>query len=137
VGAGADALAATAGGAAVVAVVPGASAQPARRVRPNAAIPTRRPRAIRRGRRCKRSSKGRTVAGLDAALGQRADLAGLRLVIIVIIVGGRGGGVIVVVVGGRGGGRDDIAQGGGTDGSRAADALKAVESAIGDVLQSS
>ncbi|HZA04344.1 MAG TPA: alanine--tRNA ligase [Propionibacteriaceae bacterium] len=40
-------------------------------------------------------------------------------------------------LGGRGGGRDDIAQGGGTDGSRAADALKAVESAIGDVLQSS
>ena len=34
-------------------------------------------------------------------------------------------------LGGRGGGKDDIAQGGGTDGSRAADALKAVEDAIG------
>ena len=40
-------------------------------------------------------------------------------------------------LGGRGGGKDDIAQGGGTDGSRAADALKAVEAAIGDVLQAS
>ena len=39
-------------------------------------------------------------------------------------------------LGGRGGGRDDIAQGGGSDGSRAADALKAVEYAIGHVLQS-
>ncbi|HLL61584.1 MAG TPA: alanine--tRNA ligase [Propionibacteriaceae bacterium] len=38
-------------------------------------------------------------------------------------------------LGGRGGGKDDIAQGGGTDGSRAADALKAVEQAIGQVLQ--
>jgi alanyl-tRNA synthetase len=40
-------------------------------------------------------------------------------------------------LGGRGGGKDDIAQGGGTDGSRTADALKAVEAAIGDVLQAS
>ncbi len=40
-------------------------------------------------------------------------------------------------LGGRGGGKDDIAQGGGTDGSRAADALKAVEAAIGDVLAGS
>jgi alanyl-tRNA synthetase len=40
-------------------------------------------------------------------------------------------------LGGRGGGKDDIAQGGGTDGSRAADALKAVEAAIGDVLHPS
>jgi len=39
-------------------------------------------------------------------------------------------------LGGRGGGRDDIAQGGGTDGSRADDALKAVEYAIGHKLQS-
>ena len=38
-------------------------------------------------------------------------------------------------LGGRGGGKDDIAQGGGTDGARAADALKAVEDAIGDALQ--
>jgi alanyl-tRNA synthetase len=38
-------------------------------------------------------------------------------------------------LGGRGGGRDDIAQGGGTDGSRADDALKAVEYAIGHKLQ--
>ena len=37
--------------------------------------------------------------------------------------------------GGRGGGKDDIAQGGGTDGSRADDALKAVEYAIGHKLQ--
>jgi alanyl-tRNA synthetase len=39
-------------------------------------------------------------------------------------------------LGGRGGGKDDIAQGGGTDGSRAEDALKAVEYAIGHALQS-
>jgi alanyl-tRNA synthetase len=39
-------------------------------------------------------------------------------------------------LGGRGGGKDDIAQGGGTDGSRADDALKAVEYAIGRTLQS-
>jgi len=39
-------------------------------------------------------------------------------------------------LGGRGGGRDDIAQGGGTDGARAEDALKAVEYAIGHRLQS-
>ena len=38
---------------------------------------------------------------------------------------------------GRGGGKDDIAQGGGTDGARAEDALKAVEYAIGRILQSS
>jgi alanyl-tRNA synthetase len=40
-------------------------------------------------------------------------------------------------LGGRGGGRPDIAQGGGTDGARAEDALKAVEYAIGHALQSS
>jgi alanyl-tRNA synthetase len=40
-------------------------------------------------------------------------------------------------LGGRGGGRDDIAQGGGTDGARAEDALKSVEYAIGHALQSS
>ena len=40
-------------------------------------------------------------------------------------------------LGGRGGGRDDIAQGGGTDGARAEDALKSVEYAIGRTLQSS
>jgi alanyl-tRNA synthetase len=39
-------------------------------------------------------------------------------------------------LGGRGGGKDDIAQGGGTDGARAEDALKAVEYAIGHALQS-
>ena len=39
-------------------------------------------------------------------------------------------------LGGRGGGKDDIAQGGGTDGARAAEALKAVEHAIGHRLQS-
>jgi alanyl-tRNA synthetase len=39
-------------------------------------------------------------------------------------------------LGGRGGGRDDIAQGGGTDGARAEDALKSVEYAIGHALQS-
>jgi alanyl-tRNA synthetase len=39
-------------------------------------------------------------------------------------------------LGGRGGGKDDIAQGGGIDGSRADDALKAVEHAIGHRLQS-
>jgi alanyl-tRNA synthetase len=39
-------------------------------------------------------------------------------------------------LGGRGGGKEDIAQGGGTDGSRADDALKAVEHAIGHRLQS-
>ena len=37
-------------------------------------------------------------------------------------------------LGGRGGGKDDIAQGGGTDGTRAAESLKAVEHAIGAVL---
>jgi len=40
-------------------------------------------------------------------------------------------------LGGRGGGKDDIAQGGGTDGARAEDALKSVEYAIGHALQSS
>ena len=40
-------------------------------------------------------------------------------------------------LGGRGGGKDDIAQGGGTDGARAEDALKSVEYAIGRTLQSS
>ena len=39
-------------------------------------------------------------------------------------------------LGGRGGGKDDIAQGGGSDGARVDDALKAVEYAIGHVLQS-
>jgi alanyl-tRNA synthetase len=39
-------------------------------------------------------------------------------------------------LGGRGGGKADIAQGGGTDGGRAEDALKAVEYAIGHALQS-
>ena len=39
-------------------------------------------------------------------------------------------------LGGRGGGKADIAQGGGTDSSRAEDALKAVEYAIGHALQS-
>ncbi len=34
------------------------------------------------------------------------------------------------------GGRDDIAQGGGTDGSRMPDALKSVEDAISSTLQS-
>ena len=39
-------------------------------------------------------------------------------------------------LGGRGGGKPDIAQGGGNDGARAADALKAVADAIGHTLQS-
>ena len=39
-------------------------------------------------------------------------------------------------LGGRGGGKPDIAQGGGSDGSRAADALTAVEHAIGHTLLS-
>ena len=39
-------------------------------------------------------------------------------------------------LGGRGGGRDDIAQGGGTDGSRAPDALKTVGEAISQTLRS-
>jgi len=39
-------------------------------------------------------------------------------------------------LGGRGGGKADIAQGGGSDGSRADDALKSVEYAIGHALQS-
>ncbi|MGI3783451.1 MAG: DHHA1 domain-containing protein, partial [Janthinobacterium lividum] len=38
-------------------------------------------------------------------------------------------------LGGRGGGKPDIAQGGGNDGSRAAEALTAVEHAIGHILQ--
>jgi alanyl-tRNA synthetase len=45
--------------------------------------------------------------------------------------------VAAETLGGRGGGRPDIAQGGGTDGARAEDALKAVEYAIGHALQSS
>ncbi|WP_375431794.1 alanine--tRNA ligase [uncultured Friedmanniella sp.] len=40
------------------------------------------------------------------------------------------------ILGGRGGGKDDIAQGGGTDGTKVADALTAVEHAIGHTLQS-
>ncbi|HEY5820594.1 MAG TPA: alanine--tRNA ligase [Propionibacteriaceae bacterium] len=40
------------------------------------------------------------------------------------------------IIGGRGGGKDDIAQGGGTDGARTAEALTAVENAIGHRLQS-
>ena len=39
-------------------------------------------------------------------------------------------------LGGRGGGKDDIAQGGGSDGSQVDQAIKAVEYAIGHVLQS-
>jgi alanyl-tRNA synthetase len=39
-------------------------------------------------------------------------------------------------LGGRGGGRDDIAQGGGSDGSRIPEALRDVEYAIGHALQS-
>ncbi len=38
-------------------------------------------------------------------------------------------------LGGRGGGKDDLAQGGGTDGARGAEALQAVEFAIGHRLQ--
>jgi alanyl-tRNA synthetase len=45
--------------------------------------------------------------------------------------------VAAETLGGRGGGKPDIAQGGGTDGARAEDALKAVEYAIGHALQSS
>jgi alanyl-tRNA synthetase len=44
--------------------------------------------------------------------------------------------VAAETLGGRGGGKPDIGQGGGTDGARAVDALKAVEYAIGDRLQS-
>ncbi|GAA1854995.1 alanine--tRNA ligase [Microlunatus capsulatus] len=40
------------------------------------------------------------------------------------------------VLGGRGGGKDDVAQGGGTDGSRVGEALTAVEHAVGHVVQS-
>ena len=40
-------------------------------------------------------------------------------------------------LGGRGGGKDDVAQGGGTDGSRTAEALQAVEAAIEGTLSSS
>jgi alanyl-tRNA synthetase len=45
--------------------------------------------------------------------------------------------VAAETLGGRGGGKPDIGQGGGTDGARAEDALKAVEYAIGHALQSS
>jgi alanyl-tRNA synthetase len=44
--------------------------------------------------------------------------------------------VAAETLGGRGGGKADIAQGGGTDGARAEDALKSVEYAIGHALQS-
>ena len=44
--------------------------------------------------------------------------------------------VAAETLGGRGGGKPDIGQGGGTDSSRAEDALKAVEYAIGHALQS-
>jgi alanyl-tRNA synthetase len=44
--------------------------------------------------------------------------------------------VAAETLGGRGGGKPDIGQGGGTDGARAVDALKAVEYAIGHRLQS-
>jgi alanyl-tRNA synthetase len=44
--------------------------------------------------------------------------------------------VAAETLGGRGGGKPDIGQGGGTDGARAEDALKAVEYAIGHALQS-
>ncbi|HEY9293968.1 MAG TPA: alanine--tRNA ligase [Microlunatus sp.] len=44
--------------------------------------------------------------------------------------------VATQTLGGRGGGRDDIAQGGGSDASKASDALKDVEYAIGHTLQS-
>ena len=40
-------------------------------------------------------------------------------------------------LGGRGGGKDDIAQGGGSDGSRVDDALLAVEAAIEGALRPS
>jgi alanyl-tRNA synthetase len=45
--------------------------------------------------------------------------------------------VAAETLGGRGGGKPDIGQGGGSDGARAEDALKAVEYAIGHGLQSS
>jgi alanyl-tRNA synthetase len=45
--------------------------------------------------------------------------------------------VAAETLGGRGGGKPDIGQGGGSDGARAEDALKAVEYAIGHALQSS
>ncbi|HET6759954.1 MAG TPA: alanine--tRNA ligase, partial [Propionibacteriaceae bacterium] len=44
--------------------------------------------------------------------------------------------VAAETLGGRGGGKPDIGQGGGSDGARAEDALKAVEYAIGHALQS-
>ncbi|QDP96732.1 alanine--tRNA ligase [Microlunatus elymi] len=44
--------------------------------------------------------------------------------------------VATQTLGGRGGGRDDIAQGGGSDASKASDALKDVEYSIGHTLQS-
>jgi alanyl-tRNA synthetase len=44
--------------------------------------------------------------------------------------------VAAETLGGRGGGKADIGQGGGTDGARAEDSLKAVEYAIGHALQS-
>jgi len=37
-------------------------------------------------------------------------------------------------LGGRGGGKDDVAQGGGTDASGVADAVAAVEHAIGQLV---
>jgi alanyl-tRNA synthetase len=43
--------------------------------------------------------------------------------------------VATQALGGRGGGRDDIAQGGGSDGSKVGDALRDVEYAIGHALQ--
>jgi alanyl-tRNA synthetase len=43
--------------------------------------------------------------------------------------------VATQALGGRGGGRDDIAQGGGSDSSKIADALRDVEYAIGHTLQ--
>jgi alanyl-tRNA synthetase len=45
--------------------------------------------------------------------------------------------VAAETLGGRGGGKPDIGQGGGSDGARAEDALKAVEYAIGHALQTS
>ena len=44
--------------------------------------------------------------------------------------------VAAQTLGGGGGGKDDIAQGGGTDGSRVGEALAVVEHAVGHVLQS-
>ena len=77
------------------------------------------------GRRRRRRRHGRTSRASSSSPPQGARDRGLKAGDLVRTAS--------ETLGGRGGGKDDIAQGGGTDGSRVGEALTAVEHAIGHV----